>query len=60
MRQLIVYARKRGIRELFGEVLQENESMLKINQALGFTIESDPDDPDLMHVSLDLSHESPG
>ena len=54
MRQIITYARQRGIRELFGEVLQENKSMLKINQALGFTIESNPAEPEVMHVSLPL------
>jgi acetyltransferase len=52
MRYAIKYARKRGIRELFGEVLRENESMLRLNQALGFTIESNPHDLDLRHVSL--------
>ena len=52
MRQIIAYARERGIREVFGEVLEENESMLRINQALGFTIENSPDDPAVMHVSL--------
>jgi acetyltransferase len=57
MRQIIAYARKHGIKELFGEVLQENEPMLKLNQALGFTIEGDPDDPDVIHVSLPLSRE---
>jgi acetyltransferase len=57
MRRIIDYARQRGIQEVFGEVLQDNESMLKINRALGFTIERDPDDPNVMHVSLPLSQE---
>jgi acetyltransferase len=54
MRRIIDYARKRGIRRLFGEVLEENEAMLKLNRALGFAIKRNPDDPDLMHVSLSL------
>ena len=58
MRQLIAYARQHGIRELFGEVLQENEAMLKLNQVLGFTIESNPDDPAVLRVSLDLAEAS--
>ncbi len=58
MREIIAYARQRGIAEVFGEVLQENEAMLRINQALGFTLESNPDDPAVMHVSLPLLRES--
>lgn len=52
MRRLIKYARQRGIKELYGEVLRENESMLALNKALGFKIKSVPDDPGVMHVTL--------
>jgi len=52
MRYAIEYARKRGIRELFGEVLRGNEPMLRLNQVLDFTIAGNPHDPDLRHVSL--------
>ena len=58
MREIIAYARQRGITEVVGEVLQENEAMLRLNQALGFTIDSDPDDPGVMHVSLPLAREA--
>lgn len=54
MRRIIDYARSRGIKEIFGEVLRENESMLKLNRALGFTVKPDPDDNALMRVSLAL------
>ena len=54
MRRIIDYARKRGIRELYGTVLSEDEPMLKLNRAMGFTIERDPKDPSLMYVSLPL------
>ena len=54
MRHIIEYARSRGIKELFGEVLRENEPMLRLNRALGFTISSAPDDPGVLHVSLPL------
>ena len=57
MQKIIAYARQRGIREVVGVVFKDNESMLKINRALGFSIDSDPDDPDLVHVSLRLSPE---
>ena len=57
LRQIIAYARQRGIQEVVGEVMRDNEPMLRLNQALGFTLSSDPDDPDLIHVSLPLSQE---
>lgn len=56
MRRIIAYARQRGIREVFGEVLCDNESMLKINRALGFSIETHSDDPDVLRVSLSLTN----
>ena len=54
LRRIIDYARSRGIRELFGEVLRENESMLNLCRAFGFTVKGVPDDPGVMHVSLNL------
>ncbi|TCO82382.1 acetyltransferase [Plasticicumulans lactativorans] len=54
MRRIIEYARSRGIRELYGEVLWENEAMLKLCRALGFTVKATSDDPGVMHVSLTL------
>ncbi len=54
MRRIINYAKSRGIRELYGTVLSENEPMLKLNRVLGFTVRRDPEDPGLMHVSLTL------
>jgi len=52
MRRILDYARARGIREVYGEVLQENEPMLQLDRALGFTIKIKSDDPGLRHVSL--------
>ena len=54
MRYIIDYARKRGIKELYGEVLRENEPMLRLNRALNFKIQATPDDPGVVHVSLPL------
>jgi acetyltransferase len=54
MRRMIEYARNRGIGELYGDVLRENEPMLKLNRAMGFTLKNDPEDPNLLHVSLSL------
>lgn len=55
MRRLIDYARDRGIKQVYGEVLRENEPMLKLNRKLGFVINVDPDDPTLRKVSLLLA-----
>jgi acetyltransferase len=52
MRRIIDYARRRGIREIYGEVLQENEGMLRINKALGFTVTPQLDAPGFLYVSL--------
>jgi len=54
MQRIIDYARSRGIREIYGEVLQENDSMLKLCRALGFTVKRSADDPGILHVSLAL------
>lgn len=54
MRRIIEYAKNRGIKELFGEVLRENETMLNLCRAFGFTIEAVLNDPGMMHVSLNL------
>ena len=54
MRRIIAYARAQGIGEIYGEVLQENKPMLRLNRTLGFAIHADPDDPGLKHVILQL------
>ena len=54
MRRITDYARSRGISEIFGEVLDENRSMLALCKAMGFKRRSDPDDPGVVRVSLQL------
>ncbi|MGO9531402.1 MAG: GNAT family N-acetyltransferase [Syntrophobacteraceae bacterium] len=54
MRRIIDYARSRGIKEIFGQVLRENIAMLKVCNALGFTSRFDPDEPGIITVSLKL------
>ena len=50
MRRLIDIARQRGIGELVGEVLRENEPMLQMCRDLCFTIAPEPRDPTVMLV----------
>ncbi len=55
MRHLIDIARQRGIGELFGEVLRENQPMLQMCRALDFTIAPDPRDPAIVQVKKILA-----
>ncbi len=54
MRRIIDLARARSIRELVGDVLAENQPMLRLCSAFGFTKRRDPDDPSVFAVSLVL------
>jgi acetyltransferase len=54
MRRIIDYAGKRGVAELYGEVLSENRAMLKLCDAFGFKKRLDPEDSGVMIVSLVL------
>jgi acetyltransferase len=55
MTRLIDIAAQRGIRELVGEVLRENEPMLQMCRELGFTIAPDPRDATIMLVRKKLA-----
>jgi acetyltransferase len=51
---LIGYARSRGLKELFGDVLRSNERMLMLARELGFTVEYSADRPDVYLTRLRL------
>ena len=55
MHRLIDYAAKRGLKEIFGEVLAENATMLDLCRHLGFRIEPSPEGSGLMHTRLAIS-----
>jgi acetyltransferase len=55
MQQLLSLAGARGIGELFGEVLRENQPMLQMCRELDFAISPDPQDPAVMLVRKPLS-----
>ena len=54
LRRLILYARDQGFRELFGEILRENEVMLELCRTMGFTIRVCPEDSGVMLATLRL------
>jgi len=55
MRRLIDISRQRGIGELVGEVLRENEPMLQMCRELGFTITREPRDQTIILVRKQLA-----
>ncbi len=55
MRRIIDYARDRGIGEIYGDVLRENDTMLKVCGMFGFTQSNIPDEPNQVRVTLELS-----
>jgi acetyltransferase len=52
--RLIDYARRRGVGEIFGDVLRENRPMLELCRDLGFTASGPGDDPTVVRMSLRL------
>lgn len=50
MQRLLNFARERGVTSIYGEVLRENETMLKMAEDLGFVGKPDPDDPSVIEV----------
>jgi acetyltransferase len=54
MRRIIDYSRERGIKEIFGSVLRENRSMLKVCELFKFSQHINPDEPGVVEVSLKL------
>jgi len=55
MREILTYAKERGVGEVFGEVLRENTGMLGLCADLGFRREPDPDDASLVRVSIAMN-----
>ncbi|HSA79441.1 MAG TPA: bifunctional acetate--CoA ligase family protein/GNAT family N-acetyltransferase [Geminicoccaceae bacterium] len=54
MQRLIGYARGRGIRQIFGDVLRENGAMLELCESMGFRRTSIEGEPTLLRVTLEL------
>ncbi|MBW7924215.1 MAG: bifunctional acetate--CoA ligase family protein/GNAT family N-acetyltransferase [Burkholderiaceae bacterium] len=54
MRAIVEHARKRGLERIEGFVLAANAPMMRLMQALGFSVQTDRDDPALKRVWRDL------
>ena len=57
MTDILDYARARGIKRVFGDVLRENRTMLVMAEELGFKIVPDVNDPQVVRVDCDLTKE---
>jgi acetyltransferase len=55
MTELIDQARQRGLKEMEGFVLTQNQSMLGLAKRLGFRIEREPGDPTIRMCRLTLN-----
>jgi acetyltransferase len=54
MQLLIEYAKSEGLKQIFGQVLRENTTMIEMCRHLGFEVEPDPTERDLFDVTLPL------
>jgi len=54
MQLIIEYARSEGLKAIWGDVLHENSAMLDMCRNLGFEVKSDPAEPDICKVRLQL------
>jgi acetyltransferase len=55
MQMMIDYARAEGLHVIEGQVLQENRTMLRMCRELGFDVATDPTDPELCLVKLNVA-----
>jgi acetyltransferase len=54
MTRIIEVARQRGLGEIFGEVLRENDAMLRVARALGFSVTTHPQEAHLLRLTKPL------
>ncbi|EWY37261.1 GCN5 family N-acetyltransferase [Skermanella stibiiresistens SB22] len=59
MTQIIDYARSRGLKQVFGEVLRENTTMLAMCSELGFSRRENRDEPGVVEVTIGLTDKPP-
>ena len=54
MGRLVEWAQAHGIRRIWGEVLDDNTSMIQLAQSLGFERDTSPESHNLLRITLDL------
>jgi RimJ/RimL family protein N-acetyltransferase len=58
MRLIIEHAKSIGLKQIQGQILEENTVMLKMCRELGFEVTTDAGDPGVRKVTLGFKHES--
>ena len=53
--RIVALAKERGIGAVYGDVLQENDAMLRMCRELGFRVEAHPDDVSMVRVVKNLA-----
>ncbi|MCK5273636.1 MAG: GNAT family N-acetyltransferase, partial [Alphaproteobacteria bacterium] len=54
MNRIMAFAEERGIQTIYGEVLRENEPMLRMAKDLGFRASPAPGEPGVIEVRRDM------
>jgi acetyltransferase len=54
MELMLRYARSEGLKQIEGQILRENSTMIQMCRELGFEISHDPDDESIRHARLQL------
>jgi acyl-CoA synthetase (NDP forming)/RimJ/RimL family protein N-acetyltransferase len=54
MERIIDYARESGLKNIFGLILAENQGMLRLARALGFSLRTDPGDATVVRAEMPL------
>ncbi len=57
MKEIVAQARRRGLERIEGFVLAANMPMMRLMHSLGFAVQTDPEDPSLKRVWLQLDGE---
>lgn len=57
MLRLLEWAEQNGIRQIWGEVMDDNTPMIRLAQSLGFKRDISDESPNLLRVSLELAPE---
>ena len=60
MKCLVDYARSRDVRELYGDILSENQPMIEFMRGLGFHLEHIPESEAILRATLALAPQQPG
>jgi acetyltransferase len=58
MQTIVEYARAEGLTSIEGQVLHDNVTMVSMCRQLGFSVQPDPEDADIVLVRLELGSDA--